>query len=849
MSVQVQNHNLQNDGFDASDVLTLVPSYCQAIASVSDGDNRVPIALLLPRGLSLCAAEFAVLRLKRFFLPIDPANPLQRIETILQDASAEVLVVDRSTKHLANELSCANVVDLSEISAEGVQHEATTDLEQLIDLSPDDLAYMIYTSGSTGRPKGVPIHWAGLDNHNQWFCKEFGLSPDDRCTELFSPGFDVSIQDVFPVLRSGASLYPVNKDLLTDPYKFFQWIEDSQLTVLSFPTALWHTLVPILSKRPLPESVRLVLIGGEQVNSQLVEQWFSSVDSNRVRLVNMYGPTEVSIASAFCELSPEQTSAIGKPIDNIQIHLVDEDANLVTEPDIVGELVLSGVGVARGYWNRAEETESSFFHSDLVDGKWSYRSGDLARFDDRGDLVFVGRKDGQVKLRGFRIELDEIALAVSSHPKIEDAVVKKVGQEDRELLACFAVSGDTNSEDDPDLEKSLRNHLQDLLPEYMIPTAFKFVSQFPVTVGGKVDAAKLLGMLDRRDTVEDSQVAATETERIVCKVWKEVLGHNPDSRDVTFAACGGDSLTAMSFVLRLEEQFDLKGLGLAALAVHDTVPILAAHIDDLSSATDTDLSQPLVTYLPSTDAKEDQPCLLLFHPAGGSGYFYYDLFDEDLLKKFSIVIVESPLLTNDLPPEKPTINQIAQDYFSAVTQHLDVGQPVVAAGYSFGGLLAWEFAQLLQQESYEVRQVINIDQPVPSEIRNCGIGKRLSNWLIRLKHPGVTLQDLIRVNKLNGARTASQNTEDSQTSELIHSTNVEDFYRAIEQDYEPSANSLDMTLIRGEIFLAKFELPQGYGWSKITKNLRTVDVSGSHSTLFHERFIGRLREAFLTSLK
>jgi len=288
----------------------------------------------------------------------------------------------------------------------------------------------------------------------------------------------------------------------------------------------------------------------------------------------------------------------------------------------------------------------------------------------------------------------------------------------------------------------------------------------------------------------------------------------------------------MSFVLRLEQAFDLKGMGLASFVVHDTVETLAAHVDKLSAGKDFDSIEPSVTYLQSTGSQENPTCLILFHPAGGSGYFYHDLFDEELLQTYSILIVESPFLTGELPEETPTIHEIADQYFPAVVQHIDAGQSVIAAGYSFGGLLAWEFSQLLKRENYKVQQVVNIDQPVPAEIRSCGLGKRLSNWLVRLKYPRETLQDLIRIQKIR-----------------THSMLLEDFYRAVEEHYTPSANGLEMTLIRGEIFMAKFELPKSYGWSKISKTLNTVIVSGSHSTLFHERFIGGLRNAFLKSLK
>ena len=831
-----------------------MPSFSQAIGSAGESIDHVPVALLLPRGLNLAAAEFSILHLGRFFLPIDPTNPIDRIETILQDSSADIVVVDQTTKHLVSQLSTFNVVDLSEIQDDTVDLAAPSDLDSLISLQPDDLAYMIYTSGSTGQPKGVPVHWSALDNHNQWFINEFDLTPDDRCTQLMSSGFDVSIQDIFPVLRSGASLYPATKELLTDPFSFFQWVESNQLTVLSFPTALWHTLVPVLENHPLPPSVRLVLIGGEQVNPQLVKQWFSKVDASAVRLVNMYGPTEVTIASAFCDLSPQEPCAIGKPIRNIEVQLLDESGRVVTQPDTIGEIVLSGAGVVNGYWKRDKQTEDSFFRSDSL-GQRCYRTGDLARYNERGELMFAGRKDNQVKLRGFRIELNEIALAVSSHPKIEDAVVRKAtASMGRDFLACFAVAN--GQAHDAELEQDLRNHLQGILPQYMIPTAFLFVSQFPVTVGGKVDTAKLISSIEQAEPLDQVELGNTETERRICKVWKEVLGHHPNSIDATFEESGGDSLAAVSFVLKLQQEFDLTGVGLATLAVRNTVQMLAAHVDELAEEETADLCELSITHLPPTGDLKNQPCLIFFHPAGGGGYFYNALFDEQMRENFSIVIVDSPFLTCDFPTDPtPTVAEIAQHYFPGVARHLEAGQKVITVGFSFGGLLAWEFAQLLERENFQVNRVINIDQPVPSEIRKCSFGKKLSNWLLfRLKYPFMLLHDVERLRRMSLGRAASQSRGASQknnTDQVIehsHLAQLEDFYLGIEQDYVPKADCLEMTLIRGEAFFARFELAEGYGWSKITDALRVVRISGSHSTLFQKRFIDQLRIAFKDSL-
>ncbi len=822
------------------------------------------MALLLPLGLNLAAAEFAVLHQKRFFLPIDPTHPIQRIETILRDSSADIVVVDQTTRHLAEQLPCSRIVDLS-FEVPKPSHDLDVlktpcDVNDLFSLAPDDLAYMIYTSGSTGRPKGVPIHWSALDNHNQWFIKEFDLDANDRCTQLMSPGFDVSIQDIFPALRSGASLFPVTKDLLVEPFEFFQWVESNELTVLSFPTALWHTLVPVLSKRSLPSSVRLVLIGGEQVNPHLVKQWSSCVDSKRVRLVNMYGPTEVTIVSTFCELSPNHSGSIGKPIDNINVQLLDEHGGVITQPEITGEIVLSGVGVASGYWNRPEQSARSFFKSDSS-GQRCYRSGDLGRYDSSGRLLFVGRQDNQVKLRGFRIELNEIALTVSSCQGIGDVVVRKVTSPvGHDFLACFAIADVSTLEDADALEDRLRDHLSGKLPEYMIPTKIHFVSHFPMTVGGKVDVARLL---DTSCSIEQTAAAnrehgnQTETERRVCEVWKEVLGYPPDSPDVTFEQSGGDSLTAVSFVLRLQQEFGLTGMGLAILAIENTVGSLAAYVDTLANQENADVHQASVTQLPVKKHNHDRPCLILFHPAGGGGYFYNELIDESLQEMFSIVIVDSPLLTGEIPDgPSATVAQIAQQYFQRVAHQLPQEQQIVTAGFSLGGLLAWEFAQQLKRAGFLVAKVVNIDQPVPAEIRKCDFATRLGRWLcFRWKYPFALLRDLERVRTMKRVQFSSPDSDDglqgrsSPNNVLSRAARLESYYLSIEQKHQPEVDDLEMILIRGEMFLAKFKLPQDYGWSKITSAVRLVRVSGSHSTLFHKRLIDDLRTAFIDSVK
>jgi len=258
----------------------------------------------------------------------------------------------------------------------------------------------------------------------------------------------------------------------------------------------------------------------------------------------------------------------------------------------------------------------------------------------------------------------------------------------------------------------------------------------------------------------------------------------------------------------------------------------------------------VITRLPSAGDQGSQPCLILFHPASGGGYQYKDLIDREIRENYSVLIVESPFLTTDLPTgDKPTVTQIASQYLPAVTRHLPDGQRVIAAGFSFGGLLAWEFAKLLRQHGCEVRHVINIDQPVPSEIQRCSIGRRVANWMVQLKHPRTMMQEFVRIRKLNKFRDEVQKNKARPDSGLSHLIHLEDFYLAIELGYVPEADGLQMTLIRGEVFMAKFGLPEQYGWPGIAGSLRTVCIPGSHSTLFHKRFIAGLREAFVEALE
>ena len=824
----------------------------QAKLSELSAGKEFPVAILLSRGINLYASQFAVLSNGSFFLPIDPKNPANRTRYLLENSETKIVLVDHTTAALVEDCPPGvTVVNVDDHPSTDAHWPENTDLGSLLKHQPDDLAYMIYTSGSTGQPKGVPIHWSAIDNHNRWFIKEFSIGTNDRCLQIASPGFDISLEEVLPTLRAGASLYPAPKSVLENPRSFFHWIAKHELTVLNIPTALWHTLVPLLAEYQLPDSVRLVLVGGEQVSASVVEQWHSHIDPNQVRLVNAYGPTEVTITCTFCDLYPGQPLSIGRPIANIDCHLIDESNQLVTDCEQPGELYFSGAGLSRGYWNNPEQTRKAFSAFPALGGRQAYRTGDLAKFDRDGNLHFLGRSDTQVKLRGFRIELEEISKTVVRHPSVQHAVVRKLGDV-HEQLVCFLVpvnSHSGNKDLDRRLELQLIKFLRSELPEHMLPSQFVFLDQLPLTVGGKIDLQKLESM---QQPVSETEITwNTQTESLVADSWKATLGYYPETPQSQFEESGGDSLSAMTFVIELERRFPGRRFGVASISAYPSVVDIAHFIDANPIKESANPNAPIIT-LVNDEPGCQKDCLLFFHPAGGGGYLYQPLISDWLLKEYSVVMVESPFLTGTIPSvaEPLAIDSIVGPYADAIASQLNLNSKVVATGYSLGGILAFEVANRLHEKGFDIDRVINIDQPTPSSILGASLTQRVLNWLYRLRSPWVNLQDLIETrhkNKLRSGRKTEQ--EDPAIDEIFQSIQLEDFYVGSENTYEPQPADLDLHLIRGGVFEAKYALMKDYGWTDFSRKLHIHRMYGLHTTLFKEPNINQLIELFNHALK
>ncbi|HKV08246.1 MAG TPA: non-ribosomal peptide synthase/polyketide synthase, partial [Thermoanaerobaculia bacterium] len=496
---------------------------------------EVPVAVLAGRSPEALVAILAVLKAGGCYLPLDPAYPEERLAWILADSGASVLL----TQGPVSAGAAVRVVRLDEEIAE------TEDGPELPRAAPGNLAYVIYTSGSTGRPKGVEVEHRGLANLAAWHRRAYGITAAARATRLAGSAFDASVWEVWPYLTAGASLHIPDDETVLQPPRLARWLAGEGITHTFLPTPLAEAFLD----EPWPADAPLValLTGGDRLHRRPRPE-------HAFGLFNHYGPTENSVVTTWgrVETAGEGMPSIGRPIDGVEVVL-----------DEAGELLIGGVGLARGYRGRPDLTAERFVPA--AEGRRLYRTGDLARFLPSGELDFIGRIDFQVKIRGFRIELGEIEAVLRRHPAVREGVV--VAREDGrggKALAGYVVGDEVSAAE-------LRAFLSRDLPDYMVPAAWVFLDALPLTPNGKVDRAAL----PAPEIAEDAYVAPrTETEAAVAEIFAEVLGLAKAGAGDDFFALGGHSLSATQVLSRVRSRLGVD-LPPRALFDHPTVAALA----------------------------------------------------------------------------------------------------------------------------------------------------------------------------------------------------------------------------------------------------------------------------------
>ncbi|MGQ0825909.1 MAG: non-ribosomal peptide synthetase [Actinomycetota bacterium] len=532
------------------------------------------VALCLERSLDLVIAVVAVLKAGAAYVPLDPRYPADRIDFILRDTAA-VLLLTHDERPVQLEQPLPTRVLSIDSESDGPSGEVP---EPSIVNDPRDLAYVIYTSGSTGKPKGVLIEHRNVVRlftaTRQWF----GFGEHDVWSLFHSYAFDVSVFEMWGALLHGGRLVVVPYDVTRAPDRFAQLLDDEQVTVLSqTPTAFSELIEADARRAGGAPSLRFVIMAGERLDYARLAAWFVRHPDTSPELVNMYGTTETTVHATYRRVRNHDAdsgrSDVGVPIPDLQLLVVD--GHLQPVPiGVPGELLIAGAGVGRGYLGRPDLTAERFIADPFGSGRRCYRTGDLVRRTSDGDLEYLRRTDGQIKMRGFRIELGEIEAALRENPAIRDAVVSAdLDAPGGGRLLAYVVPAVEPAPPMVDVSAFLRSRL----PDYMLPAVLTYVEQLPRTANGKIDRQALPAIAPARPELGVTYAApSTATETSVAGAWVELLEVQRVGLDDNFFDLGGHSVLA----IHLHRMLTDKGMKLEVVDVfqYPTVRSLADRI-------------------------------------------------------------------------------------------------------------------------------------------------------------------------------------------------------------------------------------------------------------------------------
>ncbi len=791
------------------------------------------VGIYLERSAEMLISLLATLKLGAIYIPLDPINPTERLQVILEDVQAEFLISHSPLKNALPSFSGQTL-----FYEDGQNNTFQAIIQNGSTPRVDDLAYIIYTSGSTGKPKGIAIpHYAVVDHHYA-IINQFGVNQTDKILGVASIAFDPSVQDFFMPLFVGAQVIIANKEAVKDGFLLKKLIEQHQPTLMQATPSTWQML--LLSGWQNSPKLK-ALSGGEGLSKELAKK----ILANTKEVWNIYGPSETTIWSTAKQIHPELIDdlsfsylPVGKPINNVKIYILDSHQRPVPI-GVGGEIYIAGIGVApQGYYKLEELTAKTFIPNPFSQEKHYrvlYRTGDRARYLANGDIEYLNRGDKQVKVRGYRIELGDIETTIGQFEGVsENRVIVREDQPNDRRLASYIVAKDNQNFS----MEALKKFLQAQLPAYMIPAAFVLMEQFPLTVSKKVDRSKL-PIPEWTKTVEKETFVppASPTEEILANIWSELLSIPKISVHDDFFELGGHSLIAVSMMAKIEQRIGRK-VPLASLLKNSTVRQLAQLLDQKAEG----LFEGSLVPIKTTGSK---PPLYLIH-GGGLHVLMFQTLAANMDVEQPIYALQAKGLNGEGEPLS-RIEDMAAHYIEEI-QQLNPNQPYALAGYSFGGLIAFEMAKQLKTANKEVLMLSVFDTVIKPELTHfessfaekiSTIGKKVA-WNLKdlVKHPvdNISYRKYVYQRRLNNWK--YKVLKDDKSINLEKENPLESI---VSKSNFEAWNNYKITPYDGHLYLFRateqrffIEDQHFLGWKPfILGKIHILDVPGDHLSLFN----------------
>ena len=787
------------------------------------------VGLAVERSAEMIVALLAILKCGASYLPIDPEYPEDRINFMLEDAQAKFLIVNEARRqHYA--------ANIRELDLEDLMRDCKSLSEENITpaIRPTDIAYTLYTSGSTGKPKGVQIEHRNLVNLLCSIKKWPGISSADKMLAVSTISFDIAGLELYLPLICGAEIVLADSATAKNGEALFTLIKEAKVTLIQATPPTFRLLLACGWDKPLPLRV---FCCGEALQLDLAEKLLAV----SAGLWNMYGPTETTIYSTGKQiLASDKVISIGKPIDNTRIFVLDNQLNEV-EKGQIGELYIAGDGVARGYLNRPDLNALRFLPSIKGDdNEKMYRTGDVVRLLPNDDIEHLGRADHQIKIRGYRVELGEIEAELVKQPAVAQAIV--IAREDepgKQYLTAYVILKPDQNQDQNHLDTTLKKHLKQALPAFMVPNHYVVLKEFPLTPNNKIDRSQLLKPTIITEDAKANEFIAprTDIERLITSIWCEVLGLPNISVEDDFFEIGGHSLNAVEIMARIEQETGQR-LPLASFFKSSTIESLSALLQ---------LEGQSITWdsLVTIRAKGNKTPLYIVH-GGGLNVLLFNTLVKNLDDDQPVYGLQAKGLDGiEEPLDK--LEDIAAHYIEAILNQNPDG-PYSLAGYSFGGTIAYEMAQQLQAKGKEVRTLALFDSYANQTQRflpkYMQMYNRLEDITCRVLYSGFLLfknpkstwnYKMMRLNrklkslywKLNPAK----KNEQFGFFGYAHEIDLKNKIAAENYEIKPYNGCIDLFRAKERTFYMAD--PHYLGWTKYALNgIRVHEIPGDHNYIF-----------------